>query len=71
MPFERLGREAGKIEGFGIGLSIANKIIEALGGQIGFESEVGKGTIFWIDVPVHDVVDEGAQVVVPAPDVLM
>lgn len=52
MPFERLGREAGKIEGAGIGLLLTRQIIELLGGNIGFESEAGKGSTFWLDVPL-------------------
>ncbi|MDH5749034.1 MAG: ATP-binding protein, partial [Rhodospirillales bacterium] len=54
-PFDRLGREAGEIEGTGIGLTISKKIIELLGGSIGFESEEGKGSAFWIDVPLSTV----------------
>ncbi len=50
-PFERLGREAGAIEGAGIGLVITRQIVEVLGGQIGFESEEGKGSTFWVDIP--------------------
>jgi len=53
-PFERLGLEAGMIEGTGIGLTITKQIIELLGGHIGFESEVGKGSTFWIDVPMSE-----------------
>jgi|GEM_PF-621107 len=51
-PFERLGREAGEIEGTGIGLTISKQIIELLGGQIGYESRIDKGSTFWIDVPL-------------------
>ena len=51
-PFERLGREAGQIEGTGIGLSITRKIVEVLGGSIGFTSEPGVGSSFWIDIPM-------------------
>ena len=51
-PFERLGREAGQIEGTGIGLSITKKIVEVLGGNIDFTSEQGVGSSFWIDIPM-------------------
>lgn len=51
-PFDRLGREARNIEGSGIGLTIAKATIELLGGKIDFESVVGKGSTFWIDVPM-------------------
>ncbi|MBT8001520.1 MAG: PAS domain S-box protein [Rhodospirillales bacterium] len=54
VPFDRLGREAGSIEGTGIGLSISKQIIEMLGGQIGYLSNDDKGTTFWVEVPVHN-----------------
>jgi CheY-like chemotaxis protein len=37
--------------GMGIGLSVAKKIIEMLGGEIWVESELGKGSIFYFTVP--------------------
>ncbi len=51
-PFERLGRETGPIEGTGIGLSIVKRVVELLGGSIGYESEVGSGSTFWVDIPL-------------------
>ncbi|PCI41098.1 MAG: hypothetical protein COB46_04730 [Rhodospirillaceae bacterium] len=50
-PFERLGHDNSSIEGTGIGLSISKKIIETMGGKIGYESVEHKGSSFWIDVP--------------------
>jgi signal transduction histidine kinase len=38
--------------GTGVGLSVSKQLIESMGGAIGFESEGGKGTTFWIDLPL-------------------
>ena len=42
-------RQAG---GTGLGLSICKRLVTAFGGTIGFESFVGKGTTFWVDLPI-------------------
>ncbi len=49
IPFERLGQV--EIEGHGLGLSIVLRIAEKLGGQVGVESEVGQGSLFWFALP--------------------
>lgn len=49
--FNRLGREASGIEGTGIGLYLTHRLVEQLGGAIGFESVVGTGSTFWVDFP--------------------
>ncbi|MCF6195535.1 MAG: ATP-binding protein [Emcibacter sp.] len=51
-PFNRAGMELSGIEGTGAGLSIVKALVEAMGGTIGFESRLDKGTTFWIDMPV-------------------
>jgi signal transduction histidine kinase len=37
-------------EGTGIGLTIVRKAVDRMGAQFGFESEVGKGSKFWIQL---------------------
>lgn len=51
-PFERMGRETGEVAGSGVGLSIAKRIMDLFGGDIGYRSEPNVGTTFWIDVPI-------------------
>jgi signal transduction histidine kinase len=38
-------------EGTGVGLSIVRKAVERMGGSTGVESELGKGSRFWIELP--------------------
>ncbi|MDO8398600.1 MAG: ATP-binding protein [Bradyrhizobium sp.] len=53
-PFNRLGAELTQIEGTGIGLAISRRLVHAMNGRIGFESTVGQGSKFWVDLPASN-----------------
>ena len=50
--FDRFVKLDEYIPGTGLGLSVAKSHVQSLGGQIGVESEVGKGSTFWVNLPL-------------------
>ncbi|MBO6521378.1 MAG: HAMP domain-containing protein [Rhodospirillales bacterium] len=53
-PFNRLGREAGSIDGSGIGLTITQRVIGHMSGRIDFDSIEEQGSTFRLWLPAAD-----------------
>jgi len=62
VPFERLGAQESGVEGTGLGLSLAQRLAESMGGRIGVESRPWTGSTFHVELALAE-----APEVVPEP----
>ncbi len=68
--FQRFVKLNAFVKGTGLGLSICQTIIEKLGGQIGLESEEGKGSTFWFTLP-SSIMRSDEESDMPEPDLFL
>ena len=61
-PFVRLDAEHTVAEGTGIGLTITHLLVAMMGGEMGFDTVVGEGSTFWVELPLAP---EGGGTTVP------
>jgi signal transduction histidine kinase/ABC-type amino acid transport substrate-binding protein len=54
LVFERFEKLGSLVQGTGLGLSICKAITEYFKGDIGVESELGKGSTFWVKIPINN-----------------
>ena len=59
-PFNRLGAELSNVEGTGIGLALADKLMRSMGGHIDVASTPGVGSTFSIELPLADGSDNAS-----------
>lgn len=57
IPFNRLDADEKCISGTGVGLAVARQLTELMNGTIGFESEVGKGSTFWVEFDYEETAE--------------
>ncbi|WP_339648120.1 ATP-binding protein [Halopseudomonas pelagia] len=63
-PFQRLGHENSTIKGTGIGLALSRELASLMDGEMGFSSEPGVGSCFWVtlpEAPVPGAIEPGDQ----------
>ncbi len=62
VPFERLDADSRQIQGTGIGLTLSKRLVELMGGRIGVDSAPGRGSSFWLQLPLAQALPAPALV---------
>ncbi len=54
LPFKQVGDKSRHREGTGLGLAISQRIVTLMGSSIQVRSELGKGSVFWVDLTLAE-----------------
>ncbi|NEP76436.1 ATP-binding protein, partial [Okeania sp. SIO2G5] len=52
LPFEQAGNYTQQSNGTGLGLAISKQIVELMGSRLNVQSQLGEGSIFWLDLAI-------------------
>lgn len=55
LPFHQIGESYRQVEGTGLGLTISQRLVQLMGGELKVKSTLGQGSQFWIDLDLPEV----------------
>jgi signal transduction histidine kinase/ActR/RegA family two-component response regulator len=62
VPFERLQRDQGAVEGTGLGLPLSRRLAGAMGGTLELTTTINQGSAFWVELPLTERPAERVEV---------
>ena len=54
LPFQRVGEHSRQTEGTGLGLAISRQLVQLMRGKIQVKSQLGQGSLFWLDIELPE-----------------